>query len=308
MKKLISLLAVLCTLCILMSSCSFVPLMENPISKTTSTTESEESSAPEKDDVKAVAELYRRIEEATEGLESYKISEKAKISVTIDGIKMESDAVADITWLNDPLNGLHYRSSTETTIQTDEQTSVNMKEETCYATGKIYLSNTCHAYLNNSKIVAPMTEESFKQYLKDESFDIKAFFEECTESTWSKDENGCFFITAQKCSQKAIDDFCEKTGYDAETFETEIKDLKLSLSADQDFYIQTFSLQGVFEQNEGEATVMTVESTYTDHNKASFSFIPSMSQYAEIDSFDLIEDAEALFDALMASESGSFER
>ncbi|MBE6550880.1 MAG: hypothetical protein E7665_01965 [Ruminococcaceae bacterium] len=298
MKKTYKLLIFILLTALSLNSCVSAPQNDRTQTLTEQNTISEPQTA---------AELWERIDDTMNALDSMEASVSSKITAYNEGYKITAD-ISGTSAQSGIVSGDFYSyTSAKTKINiVDLQMKMENTVTEVFKDGKLYISNEGTDV--NGKLCSPMTEEEYHEYNEDSdimNYDIQ----ECTSKEFSKNEDNTWSLNFSGYTNKVMHSLVSHFGME-DVFNAEMLDMEVSIEADEAFRALKFDCTFIFDTEEGDENVpqMTITSNYSKFNE----FVPDPkaideSEFQEIEDIRILGDISDKMNEIRNAKNASFE-
>ncbi len=245
-------------------------------------------------------ELYNKINETMEGLESYSSKDDIEVTYYISSYKFDVTGVETIVY-----SGNENLVDTEIIIKCAE---ASVDEKTtgtkAYYDGKMYTAINTSGY--GQKFCSEMTYEEYIEILKEDSLN-SLNFSNCTTSDFAKNEDGTWSLSFSGFTQKFITQMMEIIQFTSDDLGAEIIDVEITITADESFRYKDITMDFSFDVDENTSTSpkISVKTEYSGYNETSFDVEKLKPEdYKQIDDVRILDKVEDGIEKLQNAQSG----
>ncbi len=256
---------------------------------------------PKVSEPESAQELYDRIDEQMDALDSYRADMSMKMTFFINGIEVTGDGTG-YTIQDLKLEGDYYFYTETTTKVTAKGLSMDQTQKNieAYYKGNYFISNEQDGAAQ--KLYSSMTAEEAKEYRLESELDTLDLIKDCTAKDFSKKEDGTWELICSGYTKTAIEKISKQMGLDDSTLSVEVMDLKLVLIADADYRAKQIKIDFVFEEAKN-MPVVSITADYSQYNEAiTTTESIKIEDYTKVDDIRILEDIEKMLEE--RSESG----
>lgn len=246
-------------------------------------------------------QLWEKIDATMDELESYEMDNAAQVVYYYMGYEIGLDMGGKTI-----TTAVAHYEETETVIACPEiEMNQTMTMVQAYYGGKMYTAANDGIY--DQKFCSEMTYEEYKETKNDDlagDIDIT----DCTESVFSKGEDGSWKLNFSGYTKKTIDKILDGMELTNEMLGAPIEDMEVTLVADKDFYAQKMELSLLFAEAEGEPLPeFSVIAEYSKFNEAVFdAVVLAPEDYSVVDDVRILEKVGDALKERQAATSGEF--
>ena len=262
------------------------------------------TSCGDPDSAEAVLE---RIDKKMDSLESYESDLSMQMTFFIDETEVKAIGTGCLVESGVGTDDYYYYQSMTMTIFSDILPSSQETESIeAYNEGRMLVYNKGDGI--NQKLCSQMTKEAFLEYKEDnDSLDID--FNDCSNADFVKNEDNSWSLTYSGYSETVIGSIVEDLGFDKEMVGAEISDMKISITADEDFRAKQIVFDFVFDVEEDATAVpvFTVTENFSKYNEAT-RIVKGINavDYDEVEDVRLLYNVEKMIEDLQNDKDGSF--
>ena len=245
--------------------------------------------------LQSAAELWDKIDQTMNGLESMEMTSMTRFSYYESGNLYYRTVSRKLLSAKDA----HYTQSTDTTHCPALSFERSFSTMEAYFAGKVYTAVTSGMYAQ--KFCTEMTHEEYDHAPASdllEDFQITA----CANAEFSKDENGLWNLKFSGYEKTVIDNVLQSMGLPAGIFGANITDMAVTLTANADYYVQNMQITLSFAEGENKPQ-FSIAAEYTGFNSTQFD--PTMLNPQEFTTVDDIRILTALTDALQQRQNAA---
>lgn len=230
--------------------------------------------------------LWEKIDGAMNALDSYEVDLSMKMNFFMSGYEVSGKATGTAIEAGVTTDDYYFYQKMVTKVQCDElDLNENVTAIYGYNEGLAFVSNEGGGL--EQKLCAPMTREEFRDYVSDSDLNDLAL-NDCTGAEFVKNEDNTWSLTYSGYTKVAVNALAEAFGIDEETSDmigAEVLDLKVSISADENFFVKRMDVEFIFDVEEDEVPVITATAEYSEYNTAK-----RITGYIKPESYNQIED------------------
>ncbi|MBE6904588.1 MAG: hypothetical protein E7480_08290 [Ruminococcaceae bacterium] len=248
------------------------------------------------------ASLWNKIYETMNAVENYNLTVKIEMTYYSLGKKFEVNEEI----INFASNAEEYIES-KTVIKCQELSyEENIVNVSAYHDGKMYSSTKNSKY--DQKFCSPMTFEEYREANYDETLDNK-ILGDCTNSEFSKKEDGTWNIKFSGYTKKAITKLMKTTQISYEDLGADVLDMEVNIVADADFRIKTIKTDFSFDVDENTTTLprFSMIEEYSSFNEAKFDTQKlKAEEYTQVDDVRVLSYVEDGIKVIQDAATGKF--
>lgn len=207
----------------------------------------------------SATDLWNKIDETMDAIESYKESTTIrstyyftgyKFNIELDGVLIDTDEE-------------EYSFSSMNMVCEDLSVNETMESLEAYVGGKMYVSNKSSGY--DQKLCAEMTYEEFSEATSISGVDDDVDLADCRVSEFKKNEDGDWVVTMSGYSGKTVKAFTKDMIDDEIDFGADILDMECTVTADEDLIPKTMEVKFIFDEDDlTVAPEMTMTAEFSD--------------------------------------------
>ncbi len=253
-------------------------------------------------------ELWELVDNAMNNVESYEADLSGEAVMYINGYKMVNKGSGFSIKIGNENDNDYYRYFfTKSDVSCDElsysETSNNIE---AYNQGMTFISTVKGDSVQS--FCSKMTVEEYIEFNNDvlsEELDLA----ECTKSEFSKNEDGRWNLSFSGYTKKTIGVFLKDVGFDEIRSSVDVIDMKISLTADNEYRIDEIVFELVFDVEETDTSIPVFKevmkySKYGEAKKILEGIEPS--EYIEVDDITVLGKVEDAIDEYADSAEGKF--
>lgn len=251
-------------------------------------------------------ELWEKIDRTMDALKSYQCENKIEFVSFYDGQEIKINSKTIISELSSK-DEYAYLEESETTIESSERAVVeNTSSLEAFYNGKMYVANKDSS--NEQKIMSEITAEKYKDtkenaFLMDEDFDFSA----CTNSDFSKNEDGSWKVEFSGYTKKSFDAFLKSMQLKEEDFGADIDDMQITATCNSKFYATTLEIKFVFDDDASVKPKFDCKGTYSKINEAKIDTAKiNDADYKLVHDVYILDTLQTNLDDYIAADKGAF--
>ena len=233
------------------------------------------------------SEVYLKIDEYMDSLDSYKVMAQIHLTTYVDGNKLET--VGDTSFLvagigsDDP----YYYSIAEVCVSVDE---LDYYEEAvmveAYNDGVYYSRDGSNGY--EKKLCGDMTASDFWDYIEPE-YDYGIDYSDCDKIVLNETSVGSNILQFSGYSKETLEKIIEQYDLDEDSLGFKIKDAKITLVYDDEYRVKSLSFTFMFDTpvEEKNIPIFTIWASYSDYNE-----VERTEMFIKPTSFDKVENVK----------------
>ena len=254
-----------------------------------------------KADPETADELWDRIDEEMDEIESYRCTTDVSINYEMQGIKVKGNVDIVMVEIGDDDDEDYYSyMSNSADVYVGGSRITDTESVVVYQDGKIYLSNKDGDVVN--RLSAEMTTEEFVDYISDRDNDIDLSVENATDKKMEKKDDGEWEISFSIFDEDELLEMLEAMEFDEDMLGFEITGVSVEAVADEDFRVDEMTV--TFISGDDEVIVMTAR--YDCYNSAKRVDIDE-PDYEDVDYISAAITVEDYLDDVMDAESLDFD-
>ena len=250
-------------------------------------------------------ELYEKIDEQMDALNSYRTDMNMKMTFYFNGIKVTGEGTGYAVE-NVNLEGDYYFYTETTTKITTNDLSLNQTQKNIegYYKGNYFISDEQNG--KAQKLYSAMTAEEAKEYRLDSELNTIDLIKDCATKEFSKKEDGTWELNCSGYTKTAIDKISRQMGLDDSALSVDVMDLKLVVLADANYRATQIKIDFMFEEAKN-APAVSMTANYSQYNETC---TPSASlnteDYTKVDDIRVLDTIEDLLKERNESDSCKF--
>ena len=254
---------------------------------------------------KSAEALYAKVDKTMSALNSYEMDLDLKMTFYISNYKVSSEGTGHA--VEDGLQGGEYYFYQETNTKIESKglsLDENQKNVEAYYNGNYFMLN--ESGKASQKLYSPLTVEEVMDYRADNDMDALDVMNDCTDQSFAKKEDGTWELTCSGYTKSAIATLEEGMGLDHDMFDAEIMDMKMTLTADEEYRATRIKMELVFEDKKNAPTgSITIDFSKYD---AAVRLTDQLNteDYPKVEDVRLLKQVEDMLQERSESESGSF--
>ncbi|MBQ7828268.1 MAG: hypothetical protein IJ386_08395 [Clostridia bacterium] len=247
------------------------------------------------------AELWLKIDETMDGLDSFEINGTMEMTYYYMGAKFTATGTNYAVYLSDTAY-----STLDTTLTCDEP-AVNetIKSMEAYYDGKMYTSYSDSTIAQ--KLCSEMTFEEYEDAVESD-IDDEVDLADCMKSDFEKTEDG-WSLTFSGYTKKAIKQVMETFGATEDQLGADILDMEVKVTATEELMAKDISITFLFDE-ESDLSVTPVFSMveeYSKYNEATFdASVLATEEYTQVDDVRILGDLAEAITEKQDEQAGSF--
>ncbi len=283
------------------------------------------ASCNKKFEPKTAGELWDKINETMDSLDSYETDTTGKMELQMDTAdssgKVKTVKISmDISTKNivSGQNGDDYYeySVSDSTMKTTRNngywdTTIVEKEKSIEAfhNGKMFLSTETSSG-RKRKLYSSLTKEDYIAYQESRDADFADMdFNDCTNASFAQNEDGTWALSYSGYTKKTVNKMTEAFGMDQSGMDLKIEDMEISVLADGEFRVTEMKIKFIFDEDNETIKDPSLEMTakYASFNAATpITDTLNPADYTEIPDCRLLSEFEDMIEALEEKKEGSF--
>ena len=261
MKRIALLLVIVLLLSMMLSSCQVLWMVTEP---------------------KNADELWERIDEKMDDLDSMRVDAELSIALEYMGVEIKSDAKMTIVTIgSEQEEDPYYYSYTVTETKVGGLTEEKSYDLTAYDDGKMYLYERSGS--EYSRICSAISPKEFNDfYSDDDEFDFDISPEHAEIKNMEKSDDGEWEIMLSDFEENKLREMLEQLKLDelSEVYEIEINDISVKFVTDKKYMVKYMQIDFVGEVIEDP--VFSMKATFSEYNSAEKVEFDK-SEYTEVD-------------------------
>ncbi|MBQ9121828.1 MAG: hypothetical protein IJY12_05670 [Clostridia bacterium] len=309
MKKLSFLLSVVLLLTFALASCGetsveTTPVTTTPVETTPLETTPAETTPVVEPEPDSAAALWAKIDETMSAMESCEMNTNADMVIYINGYKMVSKVTGVVIEICGNADSYYYYQNAVSSVQVEElmmDQTVSVME--AYYDGKMFTSYSDGNV--NQKFYSVMSADDFASGGEESSL-ATLDFNNCTTSSFKKNEDGTWTLNYSGYTGKTINAIAQELGFTQEMVGANIDDMEITIVADGDYRIKEMQYVFVFPTGTTTPTIR-VTSTYTKYNEATpVTDVLNTADYVELEDARFPEKIATMLTDISEAEAGAF--
>ena len=260
-------------------------------------------------------ELWDKINETMDSLDSYETNTSGVLSLTMMGIRLTTDITGKNIVSGIKGNDYYEYSLSEvsaTMIMPDGTSTeiTNEKGVEAFHNGKMFIS--MEGAERTQKFCSSLTKDEYIIYRKAQSQDMDQIdFSNCTKSSFAKNEDGTWSLSYSGYAKKTINQILDSFGMnDNSGIDFDISDMEVSIQADQDYRVKEMNLVFLCDEDENEEMTVTsfeIVMQYANFNAATpITDSLNPADYMEIPDCRILFGFEEVLKGISEQKEGSF--
>ena len=259
-------------------------------------------------------ELWDKINETMDALDSYESNGTGTLTLNVSGVKLSMDLK-----MKNLISGLqngnyYYYYSTDSTLSTTSNISLSGESSEvlheisieAFDDGKMFVS--LESDERNQKLYSSITKEDFIAYRENKDQDSDDIdYSDCKNASFSQNEDGTWSLQYSGYTKKTINQLIKSFDMENAAFDFEIEDLNVSVLADSEFRAKEIKIQFLFDEETEKSTSPVFEMSMTFGNYNAITPIKlNTSEYTKVEDCRFIYDLEDMLQALEEKKDGLF--
>jgi len=248
--------------------------------------------------------LWRRINASMDALDSYEVDISMEMSFSVNGVKVEGTANGRGIEAGRGKEDYYYYQIVRTTLKSNRfDSDKKLYSLQAYHDGMAFISNTGEGM--EQKLCSPMEAQAYIEYVGNQASGIGGFHI-CENAEYAKLENGDWLLTFSGYPEETVEKVAELYGIEGDTLGAEMTDMKVSISAGEDFLVKNLTIDFVFEDKKA-GPVISLSSDYSRYNEAKrYTDTLDVEDYVQIEDLRLLNDIEDMLEEIQESEKATF--
>ena len=257
--------------------------------------------------VNGVDSLWKKIDTAMNGLESYEITTTLDMTFYMDEVKYSARGTSQVLNIGNGKSDFFYFNDTKTTVSADQADKGDtVRTLIGYKDGECYLSTTVGT-VSYQKVRSAMTTDEFAEYLESESVDVNGLLD-CRTVNQTQNQDGSRSLHLSEYTDERLDSFCMAFGLYELSEDINMSDMSVTLNINEAYLITDIKIEPVFEADaNGNTATLAIEMEYKNYNAVRSAAAKLKAEnYVEIADINLLSELQDMTDALADKENGSF--
>ncbi|MBE6652164.1 MAG: hypothetical protein E7610_01965 [Ruminococcaceae bacterium] len=254
--------------------------------------------------------FYELINQVADSVESFTMEQTMSMKMDITSVTYEQVTESTLTVI-DGKDGLTYLDESKTTIWTGGNRVV-LREAQGYLDGMMFLYQKEDDH--ESKLKSPIDSNGYMEFLgerNESSVEIEAGKGISETMTCMQNADKTWTATYENFTEEGMKPFLKMIDGVEHTVMAEhsLVDVRLTVKADEDFFISTMDIEYIFEKNpdaDSRVPEISIKTKYTGWNKTVLAEPYDISDFTEVEDIRVIDRFERALRARKTAEFGSF--
>lgn len=254
-----------------------------------------------------VQELWNKINETMEALESYE--SKGDMQMTVYNVGMKIDTVSTVTSVFYIKEGNEFSYIDSEVKMTCKEASLDetYKNVVAFYNGKMYIQNKTGDF--DQKFCSTMTYTDFLVAQSDRFIsDIDMLG--CTDASFSKNDDGTWSLDFSGYTKKVINAFLKESEITEKDLGGDIVDMEINVLADSAFLATKVTIKLVFDNDENSTTTpaLSMVTEYSKHDAVEPDYtVIKTEEYVEVADVRILDKVEDGIENIENAKNADFE-
>lgn len=254
---------------------------------------------------KTAVELWEKIDRTMGALDSYESDINMEMTYFYLGKEIK---IASTAHISDIDSKSEYSSLTESDITLEipsENKTENIKTLEAFYNGKMYIANKSSSF--DQKFVSEITAEKYRELQAEILSSDDIDFSDCTNSEFSKTEDGSWEIEFSGYTKKTVDGFLNFIELKDEELGASIDDIKMKVTCTDKFLVKSINFEFVFDEDASVKPSVKFSAYFNTYNEATIDTAKiNDADYNQVPDAYILDIIKRNYDEYISAQKGAF--